>query len=72
MLDPHHPDVVLQTGDATEPDGSTVRFMRIRGTRVKTLETIGGDQGAPLVSAAGTSLRRDHATAAGETLAPFV
>jgi hypothetical protein len=32
----------VQSGDVTQPDGSTVRFMNIRGHRVKTLKTLGG------------------------------
>lgn len=31
-----------QTGDVTQPDGTTSRFMTVHGKRVKTLKTIGG------------------------------
>ena len=34
------PTSFVQSGDVTQPDGSTVRFMNIRGTRVKKLETL--------------------------------
>jgi hypothetical protein len=30
-----------QTGDVTQPDGSTVRFMTVHGKRVEKLETLG-------------------------------
>lgn len=33
----------VQSGDVTQPDGSTVRFMNIRGKRVKTLKTLSGE-----------------------------
>ena len=35
------PDSFTQTGDVTEPDGTTRRFMTVHGTRVKDLKTIG-------------------------------
>ena len=34
-------DSFTQTGDVTQPDGTTVRFMTIHGRRVKELKTIG-------------------------------
>jgi hypothetical protein len=34
-------DSFLQTGDVTQPDGTTSRFMLIHGTRVKKLKTPG-------------------------------
>ena len=33
----------LQSGDVTEPDGTTRHFMTVHGTRVKKLKTVGGD-----------------------------
>jgi hypothetical protein len=36
-------DSFTQTGDVTQPDGTTTRFMTIHGRRVKTLETIGAE-----------------------------
>lgn len=33
----------VQSGDVTQPDGSTVRFMNIRGTRVKKLKILSSD-----------------------------
>jgi hypothetical protein len=33
----------VQTGDVTEPDGTTKRYMTVRGMRVKKLKTIGGE-----------------------------
>ena len=35
------PDSFTQTGDVTQPDGTTVRFMTVHGKRVKELKTIG-------------------------------
>jgi hypothetical protein len=32
----------VQSGDVTEPDGTTVRFMNIRGSRVEQLKSLGG------------------------------
>ena len=37
------PDSFTQTGDMTQPDGTTTRFMTIHGTRVKELKSIGED-----------------------------
>ncbi len=37
------PDSFTQTGDVTQPDGTTTRFMTIHGKRVTTLKTIGGE-----------------------------
>lgn len=34
------PTSFVQSGDVTQPDGTTVRFMNIRGTRVKQLRSI--------------------------------
>lgn len=34
----------LQTGDVTQPDGTTKRFMTIHGKRVKKLKNVGGEQ----------------------------
>jgi hypothetical protein len=36
------PTSFVQSGDITEPDGTTVRFMNIRGRRVDTLNSLGG------------------------------
>jgi hypothetical protein len=36
------PTSFVQSGDVTQPDGTTVRFMNIRGTRVKKLERLHG------------------------------
>jgi len=36
------PASFVQTGDVTQPDGTTVRFMNIRGSRVKALKSLGG------------------------------
>ena len=35
------PESFTQTGDVTQPDGTTTRFMTIHGKRVKELKTIG-------------------------------
>lgn len=35
------PDSFTQTGDVTQPDGTTMRFMTVHGKRVKDLKTIG-------------------------------
>ncbi len=35
------PEAFTQTGDVTQPDGTTTRFMTIHGKRVKELKTIG-------------------------------
>ena len=35
------PESFTQTGDVTQPDGTTTRFMTVHGKRVKTLKTIG-------------------------------
>ena len=35
------PESFTQIGDVTQPDGTTTRFMTIRGKRVKALKTIG-------------------------------
>ena len=37
------PDSFTQSGDVTQPDGTTVRFMTVHGIRVKDLKTIGGE-----------------------------
>ena len=37
------PTSFVQSGDVTQPDGTTTRFMNIRATRVKTLKTLGGN-----------------------------
>lgn len=36
------PTSFVQSGDVTQPDGTTVRFMSIRGPRVKKLESLHG------------------------------
>jgi hypothetical protein len=36
-------DSFTQTGDFTEADGTTTRYMTVHGSRVKTLGTIGGE-----------------------------
>jgi len=35
------PDSFTQTGDVTQPDGTTMRFMTVHGRRVEELKTIG-------------------------------
>lgn len=37
------PDSFTQTGDVTQPDGTTMRFMTVHGRRVKELKTIGAE-----------------------------
>ena len=36
------PTSFIQSGDVTQPDGTTVRFMNIRGSRVKKLKSLDG------------------------------
>jgi hypothetical protein len=36
------PTSFVQSGDVTQPDGTTARFMNIRGTRVKKLKSLDG------------------------------
>lgn len=38
------PDSFTQSGDVTQPDGTTTRFLTIHGKRVKQLQTIGTEQ----------------------------
>lgn len=40
------PDSFTQTGDVTQPDGTTTRFMTVHGRRVKELKTIGARHGS--------------------------
>jgi hypothetical protein len=37
------PDSFTQTGDVTQPDGTTSRFLTVHGRRVKELRSIGGE-----------------------------
>ena len=37
------PDSFTQTGDVTQPDGTTTRLMTVHGRRAKELKTIGAE-----------------------------